>query len=218
MIFLFYTNSFLMKRRKKEFGLLNILGMGKKHIALVIFCETLILLLVSLVVGDRAGHSVRQADVPAADEAAGGRACRSLSFQILPGVVASTALIISAVFLLILLNSIRQIHLAKPIELLAGRRGRRAGAKSQLGAGACWDLLFLGAGYYISIAVTDAVTSMLLFFVAVVCVILGTYLLFTAGSVTLLKLLAEGQALLLRQARPFHQRLRHDLPDEAERA
>ena len=49
VIFLFYTNSFLMKRRKKEFGLLNILGMGKKHIALVIFCETLILLLVSLV-------------------------------------------------------------------------------------------------------------------------------------------------------------------------
>ena len=51
--------------------------------------------------------------------------------------------------------------------------------------------LFLGAGYYISIAVTDAVTSILLFFVAVICVILGTYLLFTAGSVTLLKLLRK---------------------------
>ncbi len=54
-------------------------------------------------------------------------------------------------------------------------------------------LIFLGAGYYISIAVTDAVTSMLLFFVAVVCVILGTYLLFTAGSVTLLKLLRKNK-------------------------
>lgn len=104
--------------------------------------------------------------------------------------VASTALIISVIFLLILLNSIRQIHLAKPIELLRG------GEVGELEPKANWLLavlgsLFLGAGYYISIAVTDAVTSILLFFVAVICVILGTYLLFTAGSVTLLKLLRK---------------------------
>ena len=102
----------------------------------------------------------------------------------------STALIISVIFLLILLNSIRQIHLAKPIELLRG------GEVGELEPKANWLLavlgsLFLGAGYYISIAVTDAVTSILLFFVAVICVILGTYLLFTAGSVTLLKLLRK---------------------------
>lgn len=215
VIFLFYTNSFLMKRRKKEFGLLNILGMGKKHIALVIFCETLILLLVSLVLGIGLGILFDKLMFLLLMKLLGA-AVSGLSFQILPGVVASTALIISVIFLLILLNSIRQIHLAKPIELLRG------GEVGELEPKANWLLavlgsLFLGAGYYISIAVTDAVTSILLFFVAVICVILGTYLLFTAGSVTLLKLLRKDQALLLRQARSFHQRLRHDLPHEAER-
>ena len=189
VIFLFYTNSFLMKRRKKEFGLLNILGMGKKHIALVIFCETLILLLVSLVLGIGLGILFDKLMFLLLMKLLGA-AVSGLSFQILPDVVASTALIISVIFLLILLNSIRQIHLAKPIELLRG------GEVGELEPKANWLLavlgsLFLGAGYYISIAVTDAVTSILLFFVAVICVILGTYLLFTAGSVTLLKLLRK---------------------------
>ena len=191
VIFLFYTNSFLMKRRKKEFGLLNILGMGKKHIALVIFCETLFLLLVSLVLGIGLGILFDKLMFLLLMKLLGA-AVSGLSFQILPGVVASTALIISVIFLLILLNSIRQIHLAKPIELLRG------GEVGELEPKANWLLavlgsLFLGAGYYISIAVTDAVTSILLFFVAVICVILGTYLLFTAGSVTLLKLLRRNK-------------------------
>lgn len=191
VIFLFYTNSFLMKRRKKEFGLLNILGMGKKHIALVIFCETLILLLVSLVLGIGLGILFDKLMFLLLMKLLGA-AVSGLSFQILPGVVASTALIISVIFLLILLNSIRQIHLAKPIELLRG------GEVGELEPKANWLLavlgsLFLGAGYYISIAVTDAVTSILLFFVAVICVILGTYLLFTAGSVSLLKLLRKNK-------------------------
>lgn len=191
VIFLFYTNSFLMKRRKKEFGLLNILGMGKKHIALVIFCETLILLLVSLVLGIGLGILFDKLMFLLLMKLLGA-AVSGLSFQILPGVVASTALIISVIFLLILLNSIRQIHLAKPIELL---RGGEVGEREPK---ANWLLavlgsLFLGAGYYISIAVTDAVTSILLFFVAVICVILGTYLLFTAGSVSLLKLLRKNK-------------------------
>ena len=191
VIFLFYTNSFLMKRRKKEFGLLNILGMGKKHIALVIFCETLILLLISLVVGIGLGILFDKLMFLLLMKLLG-TGVSELSFQILPGVIVSTALIISAVFLLILLNSIRQIHLANPIELLRGGEVGEREPKANWVL-ALLGLIFLGAGYYISIAVTDAVTSMLLFFVAVVCVILGTYLLFTAGSVTLLKLLRKNK-------------------------
>ena len=191
VIFLFYTNSFLMKRRKKEFGLLNILGMGKKHIALVIFCETLILLLISLVVGIGLGILFDKLMFLLLMKLLG-TGVSELSFQILPSVIVSTALIISAVFLLILLNSIRQIHLANPIELLRGGEVGEREPKANWVL-ALLGLIFLGAGYYISIAVTDAVTSMLLFFVAVVCVILGTYLLFTAGSVTLLKLLRKNK-------------------------
>lgn len=191
VIFLFYTNSFLMKRRKKEFGLLNILGMGKKHIGLVIFCETLILLLISLAVGIGLGILFDKLMFLLLMKLLG-TGVSELSFQILPGVIVSTALIISAVFLLILLNSIRQIHLANPIELLRGGEVGEREPKANWVL-ALLGLLFLVAGYYISIAVTDAVTSILLFFVAVVCVILGTYLLFTAGSVTLLKLLRKNK-------------------------
>ena len=191
VIFLFYTNSFLMKRRKKEFGLLNILGMGKKHIGLVIFCETLILLLISLAVGIGLGILFDKLMFLLLMKLLG-TGVSELSFQILPGVIVSTALIISAVFLLILLNSIRQIHLANPIELLRGGEVGEREPKANWVL-ALLGLIFLGAGYYISLAVTDAVTSMLLFFVAVVCVILGTYLLFTAGSVTLLKLLRKNK-------------------------
>ncbi len=191
VIFLFYTNSFLMKRRKKEFGLLNILGMGKKHIGLVIFCETLILLLISLAVGIGLGILFDKLMFLLLMKLLG-TGVSELSFQILPGVILSTALIISAVFLLILLNSIRQIQLANPIELLRGGEVGEREPKANWVL-ALLGLIFLVAGYYISIAVTDAVTSMLLFFVAVVCVILGTYLLFTAGSVTLLKLLRKNK-------------------------
>lgn len=191
VIFLFYTNSFLMKRRKKEFGLLNILGMGKKHIGLVIFCETLILLLISLAVGIGLGILFDKLMFLLLMKLLG-TGVSELSFQILPGVIVSTALIISAVFLLILLNSIRQIQLANPIELLRGGEVGEREPKANWVL-ALLGLLFLVAGYYISIAVTDAVTSILLFFVAVVCVILGTYLLFTAGSVTLLKLLRKNK-------------------------
>ena len=191
VIFLFYTNSFLMKRRKKEFGLLNILGMGKKHIGLVIFCETLILLLISLAVGIGLGILFDKLMFLLLMKLLG-TGVSELSFQILPGVIVSTALIISAVFLLILLNSIRQIQLANPIELLRGGEVGEREPKANWVL-ALLGLIFLVAGYYISIAVTDAVTSMLLFFVAVVCVILGTYLLFTAGSVTLLKLLRKNK-------------------------
>ena len=191
VIFLFYTNSFLMKRRKKEFGLLNILGMGKKHIGLVIFCETLILLLISLAVGIGLGILFDKLMFLLLMKLLG-TGVSELSFQILSGVIVSTALIISAVFLLILLNSIRQIQLANPIELLRGGEVGEREPKANWVL-ALLGLIFLGAGYYISIAVTDAVTSILLFFVAVVCVILGTYLLFTAGSVTLLKLLRKNK-------------------------
>ena len=134
MIFLFYTNSFLMKRRKKEFGLLNILGMGKKHIALVIFCETLILLLVSLVLGIGLGILFDKLMFLLLMKLLGA-AVSGLSFQILlrrgsqhgadhqRDLPADPAQLHPP-------DSSGEAHRA-----LAGRRGRRAGAKSQLVAG-----------------------------------------------------------------------------------
>ena len=118
IIFLFYTNSFLMKRRKKEFGLYNILGMEKKHISMVVLCETLIMSVVSLVLGLVVGIlfdklmllvilSMFTVEIP-------------LGFHISPQSFPATLTLFTGIFVLIFLNSIRQIHLAKPIELLQG--------------------------------------------------------------------------------------------------
>ena len=118
VIFLFYTNSFLMKRRKKEFGLYNILGMEKKHISRVVLCETLIISVISLIFGILVGIlfdklmllvllSMFSVKIP-------------LGFYISSASLNSTFILFVGIFLLIFLNSIRQIHLAKPIELLQG--------------------------------------------------------------------------------------------------
>ena len=155
VIFLFYTNSFLIKRRKREFGLYNVLGLEKKHLAKVIGLETLYVAGLSLALG-------------------------------------VTAAFFGGIFLLIFLYSVRQVYVARPVELLqaehAGEREPRAKWIIALLGLAC-----LGAGYYIAVTTTDVIQAMFLFFVAVVLVIVGTYLLFTAGSIALLKLLKRNK-------------------------
>lgn len=190
VIFLFYTNSFLMRRRKKEFGLYNILGMEKRHLTRLILWETVLMLLISLLLGLAVGilldklmhlllsHLVGQAV--------------SLTFAVSPGAMRYTALLISVTFALILLNSVRQVYFARPVELLrsaeVGEREPRARWFIAL-----LGLVALGTGYWLSATVKDAGAMILFFFVAVLLVIAGTYLLFTAGSVTLLKALRKNR-------------------------
>lgn len=190
VIFLFYTNSFLMKRRKKELGLYNILGMEKRHIARMIVCETIYLLLISLIVGLILGMLLNRlmflvilnllhSDIP-------------LQFEWSEMSLVSTLILFTALFVVICLNSLRQIHLAKPIELLKGGQmgEREPKAKWIL---AVLGLLCLGSGYYIAITTKNPVAAFSLFFVAVLLVIAGTYCLFLAGSIALLKLLRQNK-------------------------
>ena len=192
VIFLFYTNSFLMKRRKKEFGLYNILGMEKKHISMVVLCETLIMSIISLVLGLVVGIlfdklmllvilSMFTVEIP-------------LGFHISPESFPATLTLFTGIFVLIFLNSIRQIHLAKPIELLQGSTVGEKEPKAKwlialIGA------ICLGSGYYISISLTttNPIAALNMFFIAVILVIIGTYLLFTAGSIVLLKALRKNK-------------------------
>lgn len=192
VIFLFYTNSFLMKRRKKEFGLYNILGMEKKHISMVVLCETLIMSIISLVLGLVVGIlfdklmllvilSMFTVEIP-------------LGFHISPESFPATLTLFTGIFVLIFLNSIRQIHLAKPIELLQGSTVGEKEPKAKwlialIGA------ICLGSGYYISLTTTNPISAlnMFFFFIAVILVIIGTYLLFTAGSIVLLKALRKNK-------------------------
>lgn len=185
-IFLFYTNSFLMKNRKKEFGLFNILGMEKRHISKIIGFESLYVSLISFSTGIFTGIVLdklmylmilkfMKAEIP-------------LGFYISKNAIVSTVIIFGILFSLIFLNSLRMIHLSKPIELLkGGNTGEKEPKAKWLFALA--GIIFLGAGYYIAVTTKNPVQALLLFFIAVVLVILGTYLIFTAGSIAFLKIL-----------------------------
>ena len=190
VIFLFYTNSFLMKRRKKEFGLYNILGMEKKHISKVVLCETLIISVISLVFGLLIGIlfdklmllvllSMFSVKIP-------------LGFYISSTSLGSTFILFAGIFVLIFLNSIRQIHLAKPIELLQGGTVGEKEPKAKWFI-ALLGFICLGTGYYIAVTTTNPIAALMLFFVAVILVIIGTYLVFTAGSIVLLKALRKNK-------------------------
>ncbi len=184
VIFLFYTNSFLMKQRKKEFGLYNVLGMEKKHLSRVLLWETVVLLVVSLVIGIAAGLLLGKLLHMALERLIGQRA--TLTFSVSYDSIVYTVCLLGGTFLMILLNSVRQVYVAKPVELL------RSGEVGEKEPQTKWlltllGILTLGAGYYLSVTIKDPAVMIVFFFVAVMLVIVGTYLLFTSGSITLIK-------------------------------
>lgn len=187
-IFLFYTNSFLIKRRKKEIGLYNILGMEKRHIRRMMAIETLFVFLISLVVGLLGGMlfsklmfllliKITHFDV-------------SLKFAVSWLSVFYTSLLFAAIFFVTLLFNIGQIHIAKPVELLKGGNQGEKEPKTKWIL-ALIGLLSLGAGYFLSLSVKSPLEAFSVFFLAVILVIIGTYVLFAAGSIALLKILRK---------------------------
>lgn len=184
LLFLFYTNSFLMKRRKKEFGLYNILGMGKWNIGRILFWETIITVLISFVCGAVFGIALSKlAELCLVNVIRGDV---DFSLTVSSDALISTLTLFSVIFLLIFLNDIRQIKFTNPAELL---RSENAGEKPPK---ANWFLgivgvLLLGGAYYIAITIEDPVSALVLVFVAVLMVIVGTYLVFISGSVMFLQ-------------------------------
>ena len=115
-----------------------------------------------------------------------------LGFFVSADVIFKTVILFTAIFFLIFLNSVRQISLAKPIELIRASGEGEKEPKTKI-VMAVLGALFLGAGYYIALTTKNPLEAFLLFFVAAVCVIIGTYLLFTAGSIALLKALRKNK-------------------------
>lgn len=190
VIFLFYTNSFLVKRRKKEFGVFNILGMEKRHLAWVLGWETVYLAIGSLVLGLFLGIVLDKLMYLLVGKIIG--VAVPLGFFVSARVIRQTVQLFAVIFLGICVNAIRQVHVADPIVLLrAGNAGEKEPVTRWVLALA--GLTALGGGYYIAITVSDPVASLVLFFVAVVLVVIGTYLLFTAGSIALLKMLRKNK-------------------------
>lgn len=186
LIFLFYTNSFLMKQRKKEFGLFHILGMEKHHLYRLIAWENLYAAIFTLAAGLLFGIALDKAMFLLVSRMVGGGI--PLGFFLSPRAVVETMVLFLGIYTLIFLNALRQIKKANPIELLhAGNMGEKEPKAKWFMA--ILGLLCTGAGYYLAITTENPVTSLFLVFVAVILVVIGTYLLFTAGSIALLKVL-----------------------------
>ena len=190
VLFLFYTNSFLIRRRKKEFGLYNILGMGKRNIARVLFSETLILAAVSLVFGLILGAALSKlAELGLAffvESDAG------YNFTVYPTAMGYTVLLFVCIFLLLFFKSVGQVGLSNPVELLRSESVGEKPPKANWVFGVL-GIVILAAAYYISVTIEQPVAALGWFFIAVLMVIAATYLLFIAGSVLLCRILQKNK-------------------------
>ena len=190
VIFLFYTNSFLIKRRKREFGLFNILGMEKKHLSIVIALESMIVFLVSMVLGIGIGILLDKAFYLLIAKML--NASIALGFYISYQSIVNSIILFLIIFVLMYLFSLIQINLSNPIELLHGDQHGEKEPKTKWLL-ALIGLICLGTGYYMSVSIQDPVTAFVFFMVAVILVVIGTYMLFTAGSIVILKLLRKNK-------------------------
>lgn len=190
VIFLFYTNSFLIKRRKREFGLFNILGMEKKHLSIVIVLESMIVFLVSMVLGIGIGILLDKAFYLLIAKML--NASIALGFYISYQSIVNSIILFLIIFVLMYLFSLIQINLSNPIELLHGDQHGEKEPKTKWLL-AIIGLICLGTGYYMSVSIQDPVTAFVFFMVAVILVVIGTYMLFTAGSIVILKLLRKNK-------------------------
>ena len=191
VVFLFYTNSFLMKRRGKELGLYNVLGMGKRNIAAMLGFETLYVALIGIVGGIALGTLLQKLMTMLVTKLMGGVDVK-FPFPLSPAAMALTAILFGAILLLTLLVNLGRVAKLRPVELMhsgsaAEREPKTRWLLALLGVGC------LGAGYWIAVAVKSAMEALGLYFVAVLLVIIGTYCLFTAVSIAVLKLLRSNK-------------------------
>lgn len=187
-IIMFYTNSFITKRRRKEFGLLNILGMEKRHISKLLLIETVYVAAITLVGGLALGVLLDKLMFLSLTKMIGETA--TLGFHISFSSLGITTLVMLATFVIIYIYTVGRVHLSKPVELLSGSNVGEKEPKTKiimtlLGAA------LLAVGYIISIVTEEPTKVLPLFLLAVLCVVFGTYLLFMAGSVALLKFLKK---------------------------
>lgn len=190
VIFLFYTNSFLMRRRKKEFGLYNVLGMDKRNIGKLLCWETLIIGVSSLLLGLAAGIVFSKlAELGLLNML---KEQIDYTFFISTQSIVQTVVLFTFIFILILCKALWQVRLSNPLKLMKEESVGEKAPKSN------WFLavvgaLLLGAAYYIAVSITNPLAALVLFFVAVIMVIIATYLLFVSGSVVLCRLLQKNK-------------------------
>ena len=189
-IFLFYSSSFLMRRRQREFGLYNILGMGKRHIGMIMLIETAFTAAISLVFGFIFGiafSKLAEAGIHYIMKTEVGYEL-TVSFE----AILSAIPIFALIFAVILVFTLLRVRMSNPIALL---HSENAGERPPKGNPliAIIGVILIGAAYYIALTTENPILALALFFAAVVMVIVGTYALFISGSVVMCRLLKRNK-------------------------
>lgn len=182
LVFLLYTSSFVTRRRCREFGLYSILGMDRRGIVRIVLWESLITAGISIAGGLILGIAFSKLAELGLLNAIGKDV--DYSFTVYPKDIADICGLFAAVFAVMTLRSVVRVRRSDPLELLRSENLGEKRPRSNLLI-AVFGVLLLGAAYYLSVSITDPISALLIFFFAVILVILATYILFMSGSVAL---------------------------------
>ncbi|MER2226868.1 MAG: ABC transporter permease [Carnobacterium sp.] len=198
-LFILYTNSFLIKRRKKEIGLYAILGMKKKHVSRILTIESLVTSSFSIIVGLILGHLLGELAFLVLNYVL--KFGVKMSFPFTLNAVLITIGLFVLIFLVTLIYNITQVTFSNPIQLIKGKQTGEREPKSSIFL-FILSLLLIGSGYYLSVTIDNPMDAIIYFLLAVLLVIVGTYFLFISGSIFILKALKKNKKLYYRPS-PF---------------
>lgn len=190
LLFLFYTNSFLVRRRYKEFGLYNVLGMNKRNISRILLWETALNALISIGGGVLLGIVFSKLAELGLLNMIGSDVDFTLGVSAVA--IIFTVELFGAIYLLIYLNSVIRINLSSATELVKSENAGEKPPKANWLLGIA-GVVILGAAYYIAVSIKSPLTAITLFFFAVIMVIIATYLVFIAGSVLMCRILQKNK-------------------------
>ena len=195
LVIILYANAFVMKNRSKEFGLYGILGLDRKNIQLVSLIELVIFAFVSVTIGIILGmifHRVSFALLLGLIQYSIG-----IEYSLQIGSVFYVYFTLAVIFALVFFINATRLYMSRPLELLKEKKkgekqGRFVAVRAIVG------LVMLGTAYTMSQAIESPVKALLYFFLAVLLVVIATYILFDAGSIALLALLQKNKKLFYK--------------------
>ena len=194
-IFLYYTNSFLVRRREREFGLYNVLGMNKRNLARIVTWESLITAALSLVLGLALGIVLSKLAELGLVNMLGG----DINYRIRIDVDSLTRALglYAIIFAVIWLSTVVRVGRSSAVALLRSESVGEKPPKANWLLGLA-GVVILAAAYYLAVSITNPLDAIVWFFVAVILVIIGTYLLLVAGSVLLCRVLQKNKKYYYR--------------------
>lgn len=190
VLFLFYSNSFLIKQRYREFGLYNILGMDKHNIGRVMLWESIFTCLIVLALGLFAGILLSKT----AELILLNLLNMEITFEFTIGTqsILQTILVFLGIYLLLLVNSLIKVRRSRPLELIESSKvGEKIPKYTWIFA--LIGIVLVGVAYYLAVTIDQPLTALSIFFLAVILVIIGTYLLFISGSITFCRILQKNK-------------------------